>query len=143
MDRYQRNLSQFRNVSLSYAFAAATDWTGASVHELIAARVGETIFIQKIILDVLTDNAATQTWEDNAGTPVVIAVSKISPGLSGLGAITWDFGPEGKPCTEGKNLQHLMSAAGLAGNVTILAYQRRTATWVGNSAPNAPTNIGS
>lgn len=143
MDRIQRNLSQFENVSQSYAFAATDDYS-STVRALIAAKVGFTVYIQKIILDVLTDNAATQTFQDTAGTPVVLAVSKASPGLSNItGPIIWDFGPEGHACTADKGLSQKNSAAGLAAHVTILAYRKRTpdTAWVGNSA-SLPAGYG-
>jgi len=123
MGDYSRKLDYFSDVSLSYTFLAATDYTAAE--NIIAGILGQTIYVQKIVLAVTTDNAATQTFQDDAGTPIVLAKSKASPGL---GPIEFDFGPDGFALTEGKGLDHLMSAAGMAGSVTITAYQRVTAT---------------
>ena len=112
----------YQNVSTSYTFVAATDYTTASAK--IAAVANETIYIQKIVLAVTTDNAATQTFQDSASTPIIAAGSKASPGI---GPIEWDFGPKGFALTEGKSFDHKMSAAGMAGSVTVTAYRRRTA----------------
>ena len=123
MDRINFLLTEYENVSVSYPFVAGTDWSGASVHTLIADKVDFTVFIQRITLSVTTDNAATQQWQDSTGTPVPLAKSAVSPGL---GPITWNFGEEGLALTEGEGLQHLMSAAGMAGAVVVQAYRRRT-----------------
>jgi hypothetical protein len=125
MDRIQLNLSQYRNVSTSYTFLAGTDYTTATAK--IAAIAGWTIYVIKIALMVTTDNAATQTFQDSASTPILAAGSKASPGI---GPILFDFGPEGFALTEGKSLDHKMSAAGMAGSVTITAYAKRTAVGV-------------
>lgn len=119
----------YRDASLSYTFLAATDWSTAQ--SKITAKTGHTIYIQKITLAVTTDNAATQTFQDSAGTPIIAAVSKASPGL---GPIVWDFGAKGFALTEAKDFQHKMSAAGMAGSVTIDAYWRQTSALSAASA---------
>lgn len=121
MDRINFLLTEYENVSVSYSFLGATDWT--TPNQRIAGKANFTIYIQKITLSVTTDNAATQTWQDDEGTPILAARSKASPGL---GPITWDFGSEGFALTEGADLDHAMSAAGMAAAVTIQAYMRRT-----------------
>lgn len=122
----------YRDASLSYVFLAATDWSTAQ--QKIAAKTGHTIYVQKITLAVTTDNAATQSFQDSAGTPIVAAKSKVSPGE---GPIVWDFGAQGFALTEAKDLNHKMSAAGMAGSVTIEAYQRQTAALSTTSAASA------
>jgi hypothetical protein len=123
MGDYSRKLDRYQDVSTSYTFLAATDYTTAAAK--IAAVTGWTIYVQKITLAVTTDNAATQTWQDSAGTPIIVAGTKASPGI---GPITWDFGPDGFALTEGQSLDHKMSGAGMAGSVTITAYRKATAT---------------
>lgn len=125
MDRVHYNLTQYRNESISYAIATGTDYSAGNGTQKIADLAGWTLYIQRITLSVTTDAAATQTWQDNAGTPIPIATSKASPGL---GPITWDFGQEGFACTEGKGLLHDMSATGLAGAIVIQAYRKKTAS---------------
>ena len=112
----------YENVSTSYTILAATDYSTASAK--IAAKANETIYVQKIVVNVSTDNAATQLFQDSASTPIIAAGTKASPGI---GPITFDFGPKGFALTEGKSLDHKMSAAGLAASITITAYRRRTA----------------
>lgn len=111
---------RFRDVSTSYAFLAATDYTTA-VAKITSRGAKFQIVVQKITLAVTTDHAAVQTFQSSNATPVEFAKSKASPGL---GPITWDFGPEGYVLAAGENLMHKMSAAGMAGTVTITAYER-------------------
>lgn len=122
-DRYHKD------VSTSYTIVAATDYTTANAR--IAAVAGHTIYIRRILLNVTTDNAATQTFQDSAATPIIVAGSKASPGI---GPITFDFGERGFALTEGKSFDHKMSAAGLAGSVTVDAYIKRTASAAASAA---------
>lgn len=122
-DQLRTNLQYHEDASTSYVFVAATDWSGAGVSTRIPAKAGFTLYVNSILLSVTTDNAATQQWRDSAGTPVPIAMSKASPDL---GPILWDFGANGLALTPGTGLQHLMSGAGMAGAVAIVAHYRRT-----------------
>jgi len=88
--------------------------------------VNHSVFVQRIIFNVTVSTAATLTFQDDAGTPVPIAAS---PGTPGLGIeIVADFGPQGIQLTRGKNLDIVISAAGLAGQINIEAYERLTPT---------------
>ena len=120
-DQTRDNLSYHQNCSVSYTFLAATDYSTAAAK--IAALAAHTIYIIKIALMVTTDNAALQSFQDSASTPIVAAAVKASPGL---GPVIFDFGEDGFALTEGKSLDHKMSAAGMAGSVTITAYYKRT-----------------
>ena len=122
MAQFEDRYGDYEDCSVSYSFVAATDYTTASAK--IAAKTGFTIFIRKIALAVSTDNAATQTFQDSAGTPIIAAKSKASPGI---GPIEWNFGARGFALTEAKSFDHLMSAAGMAGSVSVEAYYKRTA----------------
>jgi hypothetical protein len=105
-----------RDLSLSGTFAAAaTGLAGACT--VPAAKY--TIYVQRIVFDVTTDAAQSMTFQDSAGTPVVIATIPASPGV---GPQTFDFGNEGIPLTLGKNLDIATSGAGLAGRYQISAY---------------------
>lgn len=117
------------DASISYSFLTSTDYSTAA--SKITAKAGWTIFIQKITLAVTTDNAATQLFQDSAGTPIEVAKSKASPGL---GPITWDFGERGFALTEGKDFQHKMSGAGMAGAVSVQAYISPSSTLTANVA---------
>lgn len=110
-----------RDVSTELTVTATT---GDTV--LITATSGShTIFVQRIIGYVTTDAAQSIAFEDTAATPVVLATITTSPGDE----TRWDFdyGAEGWPLTAGTNLNMNVSAAGLAGNVKVYAYQRLTA----------------
>lgn len=100
---------------------------------LITARnSSHTIYVQRIIVWITTDAAQSWSFEDTAGTPLQIAEVTTSPGDS----TRWDFdyGDEGTPLTEGKNLNLNVSAAGLAGRVKVYAYQKLTAAVAAASA---------
>lgn len=120
-DQLRANLQYHQDCSTSYTFVAATDYSTATAK--IAAKAGHTIYVCKIAVMVTTDNAATQLFQDSAGTPIIACGIKASPGI---GPIIFDFGENGFALTEAKSLDHKMSAAGLAGSVTITAYYKRT-----------------
>lgn len=122
-DRIAANLARHQNVSVSYTVLAGTDYSTAQ--SKITGKVGWTIYVLRILVAVTTDNAATQTFQDSAGTPILLATTKASPGL---GPISFDFGDEGFALTEGKDFQHKMSAAGMAASVTVEAYMKPTAS---------------
>lgn len=104
----------FQDKSNSTVFAA-TDGNLT----LVTGRTGYTLYVQRIIVTVKTSAAQTITFEDSANTPVYVAKIPASPGVD----TRWDFdfGPEGKPLTSGKNLAMDMTA-GNAGHVEYLAY---------------------
>lgn len=125
MDRIQALMTDWQNVSVSYSFAAATNWSSGNGQTQITGKTGWTIYIQKITLAVTTDNAAQQTFQGTGASALApAAVSKASPGI---GPITWDFGTEGFALPTGEGLAHDMSAAGMAGSVAIQAYMKRDA----------------
>ena len=124
MGDYSRKLDRYTDISGSSVLATG-DNLSATFRQLVAAVSGETIYIQKILVNVITDNAATLLFQDDAGTPVVIAGTKASPGI---GPITFDFGPDGRALTEAKDFELKNSAAGLAADITWTGYRKRTAT---------------
>lgn len=112
----------FQDISGSTVLAA-TDDLSVTARVLKAGKAGYTIYVQSITVNVITDNAATQTFQDDAGTPVVIAKTKASPGI---GPINFDFGEEGRALTEGKDFELKNSAAGLAADISWQGYMRLT-----------------
>lgn len=118
-------LTQFKDVSTSYFFLAATDYSGGNVATKIAGKTGYTIWVVSISLTVTTDNAAIQTFQDSSGTPQLVAKTAASPGVVQK---VWDFGAKGIALAADKGFQHLMSAAGMAGNVAVTAYMAPTET---------------
>lgn len=122
-DQERANLQYHADVSTSYSFLA-TDNFSVTPRSVIAAKANHTIYITKIRVMVTTDDTATQTFQDTASpTTIKAAKTKVSPGI---GMIDFDFGHNGFALTEGKGLDHANSAAGLAGSVTVTAYQKRT-----------------
>ena len=98
----------------------------ATIDNLVAPRNTKwTVFIQRILLAVTTDAAQTLTFQDDAGTPVVIGKSKSAPGLGVF--VVADYGPKGIALTEGKNLDVVISGAGLGCKISVEAYQKLTA----------------
>lgn len=79
------------------------------------------IFVQRIVVSVITDAAQSLIFQDDANTPVLIAKTKSSPGL---GPITYEFGPIGTALTKGKNLDIATSGAGIAARVHVEGYQK-------------------
>lgn len=120
-DQLAINLSRHEDVSTSYVILAGTDYTTAN--QRIAGKANHTIHICRIVVGVTTDDAATQTFQDDESTAIEVVETKASPGL---GTLEYDFGPNGFAITEGADFDHKMSAAGLAASVTIVAYRKRT-----------------
>ena len=115
--------TMFQDKSTTFSVAAADS---ATKEDVIAPKsASHTVFVQRILLSVTTDAAKTLTFQDDASTPIVIAVSPASPGL-GVEVVA-DFGPKGFALTEGKNLDVVISGAGLACQVNVEAYDRLTA----------------
>lgn len=105
----------------AHGVVAAAD--SATVENIVAVKsVGHIIYVQRILFNVTTDFAASLTFQDDNSSPKVVGKSKSSPGL-GL-AVVADYGAEGIPLTQGKNLDIVISGAGLAGGYTIEAYEK-------------------
>lgn len=100
----------------------AADTTTEHADVITPKSANHIIYVQRILFSVSTDAAQTITFRDDNNTPKVIGQSKSSPGL-GL-HVVGDYGAEGVPLTAGKNLDMILSAAGLAGIVTIEAYEK-------------------
>ncbi len=124
MSDYRQRRKQFQDISGGTVLAAVDDLS-STARTLKALAAKYTVYVQRIIVNVITDNAATLTFQDDAGTPVVIAKTKASPGI---GPITFDFGDEGRPLTEGKTFTLKNSAAGLAADITWEGYMKPTGT---------------
>lgn len=123
MGDYSRKLDRYLDISGSTVLAVG-DNLSVTPRVLVTGIAGQTIYIQKIFVAVLTDNAARALFQDDATTPVVIAATKASPGI---GPIEYDFGPDGRALTESKDLELWNTAAGLVADITWVGYQRQTA----------------
>jgi hypothetical protein len=87
-----------------------------------AARSGLTLYVQSIMFACTTGAAQTLTFQDSAGTPIVVAKTPASC-VQGT-AYLYDLGPSGFPITDEKGLNLVISGAGPAGTVHIEAYYR-------------------
>lgn len=112
----------YKDLSKSGVVAAAD----TSLLSWIAGQAKYTIYVQAIGFDVTTDAAQSIIVRDTNGTPKVIFEVPASPGK---GPQRW-VSPtdEGVPLTEGKDLSIVLSAAGLAFNVSVSAYLKPTST---------------
>jgi hypothetical protein len=128
MDGYKFQRRFYQDVSGSKIVGTAD----AGPFTLAAGRAGHTIYLQSAVAYVTTDAAQSLTLQDSNGTPLVVAEVTASPGDQ----TRWDFdfGSEGQPLTEGKDLTVALSGAGLGVNLVFLAYIKPTSTLVANVA---------
>lgn len=113
----------FRDISGTIRMTAGADPS----QTLVAARTKHTHFIQKILVQISTSAAQTLRFEDDAGTPIVVAEV---PAGSGEGIIEFDFGDVGVPLTEGQVFRLVASAAGYVGTIIWEGYSKPTSTMV-------------
>lgn len=101
--------------------------TGDQTDVLTVKSANHRIYIQRIVTSITVYAAVTWTFQDDAGTPVKIAVLSIpaaqATAFGDEGTVTWDFGPVGTPLTLGTNLDLDVSAAGAAGIIHIEGYE--------------------
>jgi hypothetical protein len=109
---------KYTDVSTSVRFI---NTYGGSDPLIVSPGAKYTIFIQRVLFLCTTDAAQTLTVRDSASTPVVAAFVASSPGVV---LKTFDFGADGQPMTQGKDIDISVSAAGLAGWVSVEAYAR-------------------
>lgn len=114
----------FTDVSIEGVVAAAD--TVSTPAPVIPGKAKYTIFVQKIVIDLTVSTAATVKFQDSNGTPKVIYPAT-SPAIATTPTIL-DFGDDGIGLTEGKDLQMILSAAGLAFNWKVYAYLKPTST---------------
>lgn len=95
------------------------------VQTLATVKTSDTLYVQKVHFEITTGSAAkTWTIQDSNGSPVVFIPAVDA---STVAHFDFDFGPNGVPATEAKNLTLSISAAGAVGWVTWEAYIKRTA----------------
>ena len=120
-DGYLTNRTLFQDKSTAVVLSAAS----TTQDNVLTGRTGHTLYVQRIKVSVTTDAAQSWTFQDDNSSARVIAVTPTSPGV---GMLEWDFGAEGVPLTEAKNLDISVSGAGLAGIVMLEAYLKQTST---------------
>jgi len=120
MDRYGKMRMFYQGVVADVDVATAD----TSKTAIIALVANQTIYIQRIEVAIITPAAQSLIFQDNAGTPVIIAKTAVS---APIGPILFDFGPDGTPLTVGKQLDIATSGAGVAARVHVEGYRKLTA----------------
>ena len=119
-------LTRFTNASGSTALGTS-DNLSATARTLAAAKTKYTLYILKIAVQVLTDNAATLSFRGATSSTPVVAATKVSPGI---GPIVFEFPGDGRPLDEGEAFELANSGAGLGADITWEAYYRPTGVMV-------------
>lgn len=127
--RHRNYLSQYKDLSRALNLLA-TDTPTTVGADFLAGRAGYTIYILKIIVHVRTAAAQAITFQDDAGTPVVIAVLPASAAAGDQHVLVDVQDGPGIPLTEGKNLD-ITGAAGVAATISIVAYLKPTGVLTG------------
>jgi hypothetical protein len=107
-------------------FAADTDLegtTGGTV-TLAAARTNFQIYVQKIVLSIVTHvNAKIVTFQDS--TPLQLAAHTDATAAAGVpSVVAWDFGPHGAPLAVDKAFTVTNPASGCVGRVHVEGYYK-------------------
>jgi hypothetical protein len=122
-------LSQYQDKSRTLDLLAAGVPTTVGA-DFVVGKAGYTIYVLKLVANLTTSAAQAIVFQDDAGTPVVLATL---PASTAVGAqvtlIDVQDGP-GIPLTEGKNLD-MVGLAGNAGRISIVAYLKPTGVLTG------------
>lgn len=121
-DGYRRRRTFYQDVSRETIFLAANDFTVLGADYIPVKNANYQLFIQRIIVNVSTVAAQSITFQDDAGTPVVIGILPTSAARGPQTVL--DGGTDGIPLTAGKNLDITASAAGVAGSIVVEAYMK-------------------
>ncbi len=125
MSDYLAYKKRYTNKSIDRQIVAADDTT--ALNNLIAVKsANHQLFIQKIAFYETTEsNGKSLTFQDDASTQVVLGkYLSVTAGAGIPKALLVDFGPQGYALSAGKNLDVVVSAAGIAGALHIEAYER-------------------
>lgn len=112
-DEFRR---RYEPVDYQVTFAAGAD---PSATDIIPKKTGYATRIVRMTFNCTTSAAQTLTIQDDADTPVVAGVFASNPGV---GTHQISFEPQGIEMTEGKNVDLVASAAGLAGTLLVEGY---------------------
>lgn len=96
-----------------------------SATTLITGKANYAIHVTHISISVTTSAAQSIDIQDSANTPIEVLGL---PASAAEGFYGWNFGEEGIPITEGKDLTITTSAAGVACYVHVEGYFRQTST---------------
>lgn len=120
---YQQKINSAFEVDYDLAAAA----TGPIENLVVAKSPNHQTIIQHIIVSVYTYSNKVLTFQDDAGTPVVIGAMTVpasAGSASGNQPFTMDFLSGGTKLTKGKNLDLTLSGAGVAARIHIEGYYK-------------------
>jgi hypothetical protein len=125
----QGDYTQYRrwytDKSLDRQIVAADDTT--ALNNIIAPKsANHQLFIQKLVFYETTEsNGKSLTFQDDSSTQIVLGKYSSVTAAAGIPkSLVLDFGPKGYALGAGKNLDVVVSAAGIAGALHIEAYER-------------------
>lgn len=119
-----RSAEWYRNTYKDISTSGVVLAAAAGLSAAVALATGFTIYVQKITVNISTSAAQAITFQDSAGTPIVVAFIEAS---TAAGVIrTFDFGSKGIALTEAKQL-NIVNVAGPAYSWTVEGYSRQTA----------------
>lgn len=109
-----------------YGSATLNADTPVEIHAGHAA--DSTIYVTKVTLTIITHaNAKFVAVQDDNGTPKVIAKHNDLTAAAGVpSVVTWDFGEQGIPLTNGKDLDCVSESSGVAGIVYAEGWEAET-----------------
>lgn len=116
---------QFARKNLDRQILAADDTT--ALNNIITPKSSNhALVIQKIAFYETTEsNGKSITFQDDSSTPIVLGKYFSTTAAAGIPKDkVFDFGPTGYQLGTGKNLDVVVSAAGMAGALHIEAYER-------------------
>jgi hypothetical protein len=119
---YQR---RYASKNLSRAIVIADDTT--ALNNIITPKSADhQLYIQKVMFrETVESNGKSLTFQDDASTAVLLGVYSSVTAAAGIPkSLELDYGPEGFALTKGKNLDVIVSAAGIAGSLHIEAYEK-------------------
>ena len=115
---------QFKRKNLDRQILAADDTT--ALNNIITPKTANhKLVIQKLSFYETTEsNGKSLTFQDDASTPVILGKYSSVTAAAGIPKyLILDFGPTGYTLTLGKNLDVVVSSAGIAGSLHIEAYE--------------------
>lgn len=119
--------TQYQDISKSYRLLASDDLAAAG-NPFIAGRAKYSIFVQRIAVHVTTAAAQTITFRSSNGSPVILAVLPASAAVGSEHVLLEH--EEGVQIAEGEDLDVVAAAAGVAGQISVLAFLKPTGTMV-------------
>lgn len=113
--------SFYKDASRGLTFLASETPTTIGADFIAVKNSSYQIYVQRIVVNVSTVAAQAITFQDDAGTPVVVGVLAASAAQGAHDVL--DGEAAGIPITQGKNLE-FVGTAGVAGSIYVECYQK-------------------